>query len=74
MKKLLTHFEDGQKKPQLLLETAIVVDIEVHFVKGTYALEGDEALALTCFDRISTIVLSVNQAFYPNTQIVVFVC
>ena len=38
-----------------MLETAIVVDIGVHLVKGTYALDGDEALALTCFDRISTI-------------------
>ena len=28
--------------------------IAVHFVKGIYALEGDEALALTCFHRIST--------------------
>ena len=70
-KKLLTYFEDGQKKQHLLLETAIVVDIGVHFVKGTYALEGDEALALTCFDRISTIISSVNQAFYPNTQAII---
>ena len=40
-------------------------------MKGTFALEGDEALALTCFDRISTIISSVNQAIYPNTQAII---
>ena len=68
MKKLLTHFKDGQKKQHLLLESAIVVDIGVHVVKGSYALEGDEALALTCFDRISTIVLPFSNRCLVETS------
>ena len=41
-----------------------LVDIGVHFVKGTFALEGDEALALTCFDRISTMHNIISQPSY----------
>ena len=52
------------------------MDIGVHFVKRTYALEGDEALALTCLDRISTIISYQNDqlhTWYSSYQKVVLV-
>lgn len=70
-KKLLTYFENIEKKQHLLLEIAIVVDVGVHFVKATYILEGDGALALSCYDTITTVITTVNQASYPNTQAIV---
>ena len=38
----------------LKLELGIIVDLHVgaHFVKATYAIEGDGLLVLICYDRI----------------------
>lgn len=50
---------------------AVVVDVDTHFVRATYMLEGDGPLALTCHETISTLTTAVNQAHYPNTQAVI---
>ena len=47
---LIGYFDDPQRKVYLQIETAIVVDVGMHFVKATYNLEGDGPLTLTCYD------------------------
>ena len=64
--KLLTFFSDLNKKILLQVELAAIIDWGKPFVKGTYKLEGDGPLALTCFEVIETITASIQSANYPN--------
>ena len=48
--KLLEFFDDPQKLFLLKVELAVIVDLGAHFVKATYALEGDGLLVLICYD------------------------
>ena len=68
---LLDYFSDPQKQIYLKVETAIVVDVGIYFVKATYNLEGDGPLILSCYERLSALTAAVEQAFYPNTQAIV---
>ena len=69
--KLLTYFDDTRKTICLKIEMAIIVDVGSHFVKATYALEGDGPLALTCYETISALTNAVSQGHYPNAQAVI---
>ena len=50
--KLLTFFDDPNKKAHLQLELATLVDSALPFVQATYKLEGDGYLAFECYDII----------------------
>ena len=65
-KKLLTLLKDPQKAVLLQLELAAVVDWGVHFVKATYALEGDDVL--DCFDIVETVRAAIRTAHIPNIK------
>ena len=62
---------DPQKQINLKVETAIVVDVGIHFVKAPYNLEGDGPLIFSCYKLISALIAAVEQAFYPNTEAMV---
>ena len=65
--KLLTFFDNPQKKALLKVELA-VVDFGIHFVKTTYNLEGDGPLVFRCYEAISSLTAAVNLAHYPNLK------
>jgi len=46
--KLLQIFADRSKSEYLQLELAVVIDVGEPFVKATYKLESNDALAFTC--------------------------
>ena len=71
--KLLQFLQDPQKKAFLEVELAIIVDAGIPFVQATYKLEGDDHLALECYEVISSLKAAMNMAqpHYPNLQAVV---
>ena len=69
--RLLEYFNNPQKLIYLKLETAIIVDVGIHFVKTMYNLEGDGPLMLSCYEKISALSAAIEQMFYPNTQAIV---
>ena len=68
--KLLTFFNDPQKKVYLELEFATLVDAALQFVQATYKLEGDGVLVFNCYDIISTVTNAMHVAHYPNVEAV----
>ena len=46
-----------------------MVDVGVHFIKGTYLLEGDGVLVLNCYEEILKIRNAVHTGHYPNLQL-----
>ena len=56
------------------IEIAIVVDAGEPFVKGTYNLEGDGCLALSCFSVLQLLALSTANRHYPNTRAITKEC
>jgi len=51
----ITFFTDTQKKAQLEVELATIIDWGRPFVTATYSLEGDGSLALECYEKIETV-------------------
>ena len=64
--KLLQFFSDKRKIEYLQLELAAIVDAGEPFVKATYQLEGDGALAFRCYEIFSTLEASVKLQHFPN--------
>ena len=69
--KLLQILCNNQEVIKVKVELAVVVDVGEHFVKSTYALEGDGLLSLSCYEEIVKIRSAIHSAFYPNLQAVV---
>ena len=59
---------DPNKKALLEIELAAVVDWGAPFVKATYALEGDGALAVECYEIVHTVRAAIHAAHTPNVQ------
>ncbi len=60
--------------PSMLLlkvELAAVIDLGEHFVKGTYRLEGDGYLVLSCYEEILKIRNAIRIEHYANLQAIV---
>ena len=68
--KLLQIFADRSKSEFLQLELAAVIDAGEPFVKATYKLESDNALAFTCYEIYSSLEASVKLQHYPNLNAV----
>ena len=68
--KLLSFFQDQQKKVYLQLELAAIVDWGQHFVKATYTLEDDGPLGLNCYEIINTVISAIHAAYCPNVNVV----
>ena len=64
--KLLTFFTDPQKKAQLEVELAAVIDWGRPFVTATYSLEGDGPLVLECYEKIKTVRIAIRTAHTLN--------
>lgn len=64
--KLLEILNDQGRTRKLKLEMAITVDALESFVKCTYDLEGDGALALVAYERIRALFHHVSLEHYPN--------
>ena len=64
--KLLQLFSDRQKYEYLQLELAVVIDAGEPFVKATYNLEGDGALAFKCYEIYTGLLTAVELQHYPN--------
>ena len=64
--KLLTFFTEPQKKAQLEVELAAVIDWGRPFVTAIYSLEGDGPLVLECYEKIETIRTAIRTAHTPN--------
>ena len=69
--KLMAILKDPQKKSLLQVELTVVIDVEEHFVKATYQLEGDGPLVFSCFEVLLTVDKSIHSAHIPNTQAVI---
>lgn len=50
-----------------MMELSVTIDAALPFVTATYALEGDEPLALNCYETISALDAAARHAYYPNT-------
>ena len=64
--KLLDILNDLPKCRKLKMELAITVDSMESFVKATYILEGDGALALVAYEQISMLYSGISTEHYPN--------
>ena len=70
--KLIDIFSNPQRKPYLMVELAVVIDIGEHFVKATYSLEGDGPLAFSCFEVLFTVNVAITSPLHlPNTEALV---
>ena len=69
---LLAIIDDPDHYRSLMLQLAATVDIGQHFVKATYDLEGDSALALCCYERLQAVAracrLNVGDMHMPNLR------
>ena len=50
------------------MELAITVDAMEPFAKATYALEGDGALTVTTYERVSMLYAVISTEHYPNVN------
>ena len=50
------------------MELAVTVDAMEHFVKTTYALEGDAPLALIAYEHINMLYSVISTEHYPNVM------
>ena len=66
----LLSFADAQKKANLQLEVALTVDWGEPFVKACYFLEGDDPLALECYETITKVSAAIQVGHTPNVQAV----
>ena len=66
--KLLAFITDPQKRALLEIELAAVVDWGAPFVKATYTLEADGALAMECYEIVDTVRAAIHAAHTPNVQ------
>ena len=64
--KLLEIINNPAKNRKLRMELAITVDAMEPFVKATYNLEGDGALALVAHEQPSMLYAVVSTEHYPN--------
>ena len=64
--KLLQMITDMNTLPYLKMEIAAVVDVDEHFVKATYNLEGDGFLVVRCYEEIIKIRAALQTAHWPN--------
>ena len=64
--KMLAMLSDSRTLGLLKMELATVVDVGECFVSGTYRLEGDGLLAITCFEEIERVKTSLAVGHYPN--------
>ena len=66
--KLLEMVTSVQPLANLKLELAAVIDVGEHFVKSTYALEGDGPLVLICYEEIKKLRAVIQLGHYPNVN------
>ena len=71
VKKLLDMLNDQPTMRKLQIEIAITIDAMEAFVKATYNLEGDGALALSPYEEIHKLFAVVLAKHYPNVAAVV---
>ena len=64
--KMLAMLSDSRTLGLLKMELATVVDVGECFVSGTYKLEGDGLLAITCCEEINRVKTSLAVGYYPN--------
>ena len=64
---LLEIFDNRQDAQDIRLELAAVIDAAIHFVNGTYYLEGDGPLIFSCYEQLSAVSHAVTVEHYPNT-------
>ena len=69
-KKLLDMLNDEPTMTKLKIEIAITIDAMEAFVKATYNLEGNGALALSAYEEIRKLFAVVSAKHYPNVTAV----
>jgi len=68
--KLLELFSDRQKHEYLQLELAVLIDAGELFVKATFSLEGDGALAFKCYEIYTKLLAAIELQYYQNLSAV----
>lgn len=68
--KLLTLFMDSQKRAQLEVELAAIMDWGKPFVTATYSLEEDDPLVMEVYEKIGTIKATICVGCIPNVNAV----
>ena len=68
--KLMTFFTDPQKRAQLEVELAAILDWGKPFVTATYALEGDGPLVLEAYEKIEIVRATICAGHIPNVNAV----
>ena len=46
----------------------MTIDVEEHFVKATYFLEGDGPLVLSCYKKLKAVAETCQPAYFPNVR------
>jgi len=59
-RKLLQILEDPTKSSRLQVELAAVIDAGEQFVKATHLLEGDDPLAMKCYEIVSNLFSGIH--------------
>ena len=67
-RKLLDMLQNPRVKASIQIELAAIVDAGEPFVKATYELEGDGALAFYCYEVLNALAAGVQVAHYPNVH------
>ena len=66
--KLLIFFTDPQKKAQLEVELAAIMDWGKPFVTATYSLEGDGPLVMEAYEKVETVRAAIRTGHTPNVN------
>ena len=64
--KIQDILSDDPANRKLQMELAITIDAGESFVKSTYVLEGDGALAFRAFEEVSKLRAVISTVYYPN--------
>ena len=68
--KLLTFFTKPQKKAQLEVKLATVIDWGKPFVTATFSLEGDSSLVIKAYEKIEAVRAAIRSRHTPNVYAV----
>lgn len=70
MDRLRTIIENEDRRRDLQLELAAVVDVGQHFVRATYILEGDGPLIFSVYKKLQEVLNACTVAHFPNVHAV----
>ena len=66
MLQLQNLLSDPESLVNLKLQLAVTIDVEEHFVKATYFLQGDGPLVFSCYEKLKAVAEACQAPHFPN--------